>query len=478
MSPSEHHRHAEPDEAGAAERAEPAQLDVPVPGGQDLPRVSSDVPGPRSRALAARLARVESPNITLIGEDGPVFWAAGRGASLADVDGNVYVDLAAGFAVAAAGHANPRVVAALSAQASRLSNALGDLHPAEVKVQLLERLAELAPGDLGVTILASAGAEAVEAGLKTALLATGRPGVLAFTGSYHGLTYGALACTWRDEFRGPFQAQLFGGVRFAAYPDPFHRGPGDVVAACLAEVRRLLDEAESSPAPIGCVIVEPIQGRGGIVEPPDGFLPALRALCDERALVLIFDEIYCGLGRTGRWFACEREQVVPDILLVGKALSGMLPLSAAIGRPAIMDAWPPSTGEAIHTSTFLGNPVACAAALAQLEEIESRDLPARAADLGARLRQRLGAWRERWPAVGDVRGRGLMQGVELVRPAGHPDAALALRVCDGVLRRGVLLVAEGPALNVLAFTPPLVITEEQLERATDIIEEERASALG
>jgi 4-aminobutyrate aminotransferase/(S)-3-amino-2-methylpropionate transaminase len=444
-----------------------------VPGGEELPRVHGPVPGPRSRALAARLARVESPNITLVSDDGPVFWATGRGANIADVDGNVYVDLAAGFAVAATGQTNPRVARAVADQASLLTNALGDLHPADIKVALLERLAALAPGDLGVTILASAGAEAVEAALKTALLATGRPGVLAFTGSYHGLTYGALACTWRDEFRRPFQAQLFGGVRFAPYPDPFRwDGAGDIVAASLASARRLIDEAEASAA-IGCVLVEPIQGRGGIVEPPPGFLSALRALCDERGLVLILDEIYCGLGRTGRWFACEHEGVVPDILLVGKALSGLLPLSAAIGRPSVMSAWPPSTGEAIHTSTFLGNPLACAAALAQLAEIESTNLVARAAALGERLRRRLDAWRERYPAVGDVRGRGLLQGVDIVRPGTRdPDPSLALRVCDAALRRGVLIVTEGPALNVLAFTPPLVITDEQLECATELVEEE------
>ena len=166
-------------------------------------------------------------------------------------------------------------------------------------------------------------------------------------------------------------------------------------------------------------------------------------------------------------------------MLVGKALSGVLPLSAAIGRPPVMSAWPPSTGEAIHTSTFLGNPLACAAALAQLEEIESGALVARAADLGARLRRRLDSWREHFPAVGDVRGRGLMQGVDIVRPGTRePDPALALRVADGALRRGVLIVTEGPALNVLAFTPPLVITEEQLDGATVVVEEELRRASG
>lgn len=452
----------------------------PCPAGDEAGRVRGELPGPVSRTLARRLAGVESRNVTRITEDGPIFWAAARGANVVDADGNVYVDLTAGFAVAAAGHANPRVAAALGAQAAVLPHGLGDVSPPEIKVRLLERLAALAPGELGVTILGSAGAEAVEAALKTALLATGRPGVLAFTGAYHGLTYGALACTWREEFRAPFAAQLNQGVRFAPYPYAYRwAGSGDVVAASLAAVRRLLDEAATSPLPIGCILVEPIQGRGGIVVPPDGFLAGLRRLADDRGLVLVFDEIYCGLGRTGRWFACEHDGVIPDVLVVGKALTGALPLSAAIGTRRVMDAWPPSAGEALHTSTFLGNPVSCAAALAQLSEIEERGLVARAAELGARLRRRLDGWIGRHAAVGEVRGRGLMQGVELVRPGGRePAGGLALRVADAALRRGVLLLTEGPRANVLAFTPPLVITEAQLDFAVDVVEEEleRATA--
>lgn len=226
-------------------------------------------------------------------------------------------------------------------------------------------------------------------------------------------------------------------------------------------------------SPIGAVIVEPIQGRGGLIVPPDGFLQGLRELCDELGLVLIFDEIYVGFGRTGRWFASEHWGVVPDVMTVGKALTGALPLSAAIGTREVMASWPPSAGEAIHTSTFLGNPIACAAALAQIDELEEERLVERAAELGAKLRERLEGWRDRHPAVGDVRGLGLLQGVELVRDrqTREPAAELAHRVVVEALRSGVLLLAEGPHANILAFVPPLSITEEQLDVAVDAVEE-------
>jgi len=468
-----------------------------TPFGEQLPRMATAVPGPASRALAQRLAAVESRNITHVSDAGPIFWVEARGANVRDADGNVYIDLTAGFSVAAAGHANARVVQALARQAERLPHALGDVHPADAKVALLERLAALAPGELGVTILASAGAEAVEAALKTAVMRTGRPGVLSFTGAYHGLTYGALATTWRPEFRAPFRAQLYRGVRFAPYPyvyrwseqvraamgggaDPPGPGaePEEVCRAALAAVTRIVEEAAASDAPIGAVLVEPVQGRGGFVVPPPGFLAGLRALADERGLVLIFDEVYTGFGRTGRWFACEHAGVLPDVLVVGKALTGAVPLSAAIGTPDVMRAWPPSTGEAVHTSTFLGNPAACAAALAQLAEIEERGLVERAATLGAWLREKLERWAERFPSVGEVRGQGLLQGVELVedRTTRRPATELALRIADAALREGVLMLTEGPAANVLAFTPPLVIAETQLEHALGVVEAALAAA--
>ncbi len=434
--------------------------------GLQLPLRLTEIPGPRSARLAVRLGQVESRNISPGRQRPPIFWAAACGANVRDADGNVYIDLTAGFGVAAAGHANRRVARAIARQASRLAHALGDVHPPVTKLRLLERLAQLAPGDLSVSILASSGAEAVEVALKTAVLRTGRPRIVAFEGSYHGLTYGALAVTARAEFRRPFQEQLFAGVRFAPYPDGQR---GDSAAESLRAV-----EAELA-AGAGAVIVEPVLGRGGIVVPPADFLPGLRRLCDEHGAVLIFDEIYTGFGRTGRWFACEHFRTVPDILVVGKALSGSLPLSVAIGTPAVMEAWPPWTGEAIHTSTFLGNPVACAAALANLREIGRRGLVARAASFGNRVALRTERWAMRFPAiVAAPCGIGLLRGVHL-RPAAEP---LALQLAERCLRAGVIVLAEGPAADVLAITPPLSISRAQLGYALDVIETELEAIAG
>lgn len=432
--------------------------------GEDLARLATAVPGPQSRALARRLALVESPNVTAIGDDGPVFWADAAGANVRDVDGNVYVDLTAGFGVATAGHANVKVAGAIADQAAHLPHALGDVHPAAIKVRLLECLAELAPGDLSVAILGSVGAEAVEAALKTAVLHTGRTGVLAFEHAYHGLTYGALATTSRPDFREPFRRQLFTGVRFAPFPvrtgSPDDRGRE---AGALAAVQRLLDTAEHSDWPIGAILVEPVQGRGGINLPTDNFLAGLRELCDGTRRILILDEVYTGFGRTGHWFACEHWNVVPDVICVGKAMTGSVPLSAAIGSPRVMASWPASTGEAIHTSTFLGNPVACAAALAQLEDIRDRDLVGRAARLGDVIRSRTASWQAHFDAIRDSRGLGLLQAVEF-------DAHVAARVASAAQREGVLVLSEGERGQVLAITPPAVITDEQLGFALDVLE--------
>ncbi len=446
-----------------------------VPFGRRLPEIVIPPPGPASRALARELARYESPNVTYLADNFPVFWAEARGANVRDVDGNVYVDLTAAFAVAGAGHAHPRIVAAVREQAGRLLHGMGDVHPPEIKVALLRRLAEVTPGTLQQTVLANSGAEAIEVALKTAAIATGKPRVLAFHGGYHGLTYGALDVSGREDFRAPFTAQLGRNALFVPYPYPYRSPFGsdakEVAAATLRYARHLLDAPGTGSEGIGAILVEPVQGRGGDVVPHESFLPGLRRLCDERGLLLILDEVYTGFGRTGRWFACEHTGVVPDLLVVGKALTGGLPFAACIGTEEVMRAWPRSAGEAIHTSTFLGNPVACAAALASLAVLEEEKLIERSAALGAHLRARLDELCAQHPRVGEVRGLGLMIGVEMVwdRETREPAPELAGRVVVELLRRGVLLLGGGIYRNVLSFSPPFVITEEQLDAALRLL---------
>ena len=441
--------------------------------GNQPPRVRHEPPSERSRQLARRLTRVESRDVTYVGPDFPVFWEEARGSNVWDVDGNRYVDLTAGFGVAAPGHRHPAVVEAIREQADRLTHGMGDVHPPAVKVDLLERLSDLSmTGDARVT-LATTGAEAVEVAMKTARMHTGKPGVISFTGAYHGLTYGALALTDRDHFRGPFEDQLNPHVHRVPYPHPFrpHVGLRDgqnLTEGVLDAIEATVSEAGRE---IGAVIVEPVQGRGGDVVPPRGFLAALAAFCEQHGLLLIADEVYTGFGRTGRRFACEHEGVIPDLMCVGKALSSCLPISACIGRREIMEAWTPSEGEARHTSTFMGNPLACAAGLASLGVIEEERLAENAKSEGIRWLRDLERLAERHPAVGQARGRGLMLGLELVRPGDdgdgrEPAPELAGEVVREMLRRGWIVLAGGRTGNVLSLSPPLDISSALLDRAT------------
>ena len=412
------------------------------------------IPGPRSRAVNAWIARYEARGVTYLGDDYPIAWAQAHGALVTDVDGNRYIDLTAAFGVAAVGHTNARVRDAIVDQADRLLHGMGDVHPAEVKARLLERLAAIAPGDCSKTFFGSNGGDAIEFALKTAFLATGRPRALAFLGAYHGLSLGALPVAGIARFREPFEALIDAHTSWL----PFPAATASLDAALFAVERAL----ERDPA-IGAVVLEPIQGRAGVIVPPPGFLRGVRELCDRFATVLILDEIYTGFGRTGTLFACEREAVVPDILCIGKALAGGVPLSAAIGRPAVMDAWAPSAGEALHTSTFLGNPLACAAALAVLDEFERTPLLATVARREAQMRELLAPLRAR-PGVTDVRGLGMLWALEF------SDATTANRVVRGGLRAGLILLQSGTDGTSITLAPPLVIEDDQLARAIVLLD--------
>jgi 4-aminobutyrate aminotransferase-like enzyme len=446
----------------------------------------------RRATILKQLRDYESRNVTFLDPDGtwPIIWKRARGVHVWDSAGKRYLDLTAAFGVAAAGHANPRVVRAGQRQMAKLLHAMGDVHPHALKAQLARELSRItlerwsrithhASRTTGKVIFNNSGFEAVEAALKTALLATGKRGVIAFEGGYHGLGYGTLNATHREHFRGPFRSQLREFGHFVPFPTlpgssrrkeahtknwkaesrkqrrlaPPHVGCHEVEQRIRAIFRR---------EKIGAILAEPIQARGGCNVPPLEFLPLLRQLCDEHGALLILDEIYTGFGRTGKWFACEHSGVVPDLICLGKALTGGFPLSACVGRAEVMDAaWPASQGEAIHTSTFLGHPVGCAMALAQIAEIKRLKLVERSARLGKRLLELLSTLNSQ-PST--PRGLGLMVGLELRRADGSMATEESLRVIKAMLKQGFILLPEGEHGNVISFTPPLTISEAQLAK--------------
>ncbi len=429
--------------------------------GELLPEVVAPLPGARGTVLLDQLADAECPALTVrrarrsersgAAQD-PIVWCEARGSNVVDADGNRFVDLSAGFGAAAVGHGHPRVVAAVQAQAEKLLHALGDLHPSDVKVQLLTRLAKLAPFPEARVMLGLSGGDAVEAALKTAALYTGKPGVIAFEGGYHGLAHGPLAiCGYQSAFRAPFAAQLNPHVAFAKYP-----GADTPLSAALARV----DEAFARvPAGVGAVIVEPLLGRGGVLVPPAGFLMALGELCRARGVLLIADEVMTGLYRTGALFRSVASGADADLICLGKALGGGMPVSACLGRAEIMRAWGDPDHEALHTGTFFGHPLASAAALATLEVLEREQLGARATETGNYLHAQLDTLRARHACIRELRGVGLLLGIAL----DHTRPAFGLAVMRGLLERGYIVVPAGADASVVSLTPPLTITKAQLD---------------
>ncbi len=417
-----------------------------------LPDIVTPVPGPRSRELSAKLARYETRTVTYLSDDFPIFWERAEGSNVWDVDGNRFLDLTSAFAVTGLGHSATVVKTALIEQAGTLLHAMGDVHPARLKAELCEKLSQITyerwNAGIGKTFLANSGSEAVEAALKTAYLHRGKPGVLSFKGAYHGLGYGALMAGGLPYFRDPFQAQL---GRFAVQVE--------FPKTSLDETRRQIEEALQNKE-IGCIIVEPVQGRGGENVPPKGFLPMLRAICDEQGILLILDEIYTGFNRTGRLFACEHSGVVPDLICLGKALTGGFPLAACVGKAEVMDAWPASPGEALHTSTMLGNPLGCAMALAAIEEHLRAETQEKAENTGWRFREMLNSLQSTY--IKEVRGLGTMLGVELTRENGEPFGALSVAIMLKGLQDGMILLGGGPDGNVLSFSPSFYLTTEEI----------------
>lgn len=448
-----------------------------------LPDIQTAIPGPKSLALAARLSQHECRNVTAMNSEFPVFWQHASGTNVWDADGNRFIDFTSAFGVTGLGHSPPTILSALKNQADQLIHGMGDVHPTELKVELCEKLSQITferwhqgPGKV---ILGNTGFESIEAALKTSLLATGKPGVITFENAYHGLGYGTLAAGAMQRFSAPFAAQLSG----FGHPLPFPQCRCEQNHSCSPDCLTQLTTLETAlrkkieQNPIGAILVEPIQGRGGKVVPPSGFLPLLRQICDDTGTLLIADEILTGLNRCGSLFACEASQTVPDLICLGKSLASGLPLSACVGSAELMDrAWPVSDGEAIHTTTHLGNPPACAMALASLKRHNDPNLAVQVQQRGAQLQQLLE--KINLPCRGRILGRGLLLGVEILKPDGQPNRVATSGFVIHSLKKGLITLSASPAGNVLSLVPPFDISEEEMRYFTDCLQEYLTSLPG
>jgi len=393
-----------------------------------------------------------------------VFAARAENAEIFDVEGKRYLDFAGGIGVLNTGHRHPRVMAAVTAQLQQFTHTCWQVMPYPGYVELAEKMNRLTPGAFAKkTAFFSTGAEAIENSIKIARVATGRSGVIAFSGAFHGRTMLAMTLTgkvapYKAGF-GPLPPEIF----HAPFPIELH---GTSVDDALKGIERLF-KADIDPARVAAIIIEPVQGEGGFYVAPPELLRALRGLCDEYGMLLIVDEVQSGFARTGRWFAIEHAGVEPDIIVTAKSLAGGFPLSAATGRAAVMDAAAPGG----LGGTYAGNPVAVAAALAVIDVIRDEGLVERAAELGSRLRRKLDDMRASRPQIAEVRGLGAMIGVEFFEPAsGMPDASFAKRVQAHALENGLLLLTCGVHFNVIRFLMPLTIPDAHFVEALDILE--------
>jgi 4-aminobutyrate aminotransferase len=409
---------------------------------KNYPHIVTPLPGPKGKAI---VERDRASTATCYLKEYPLVVARGQGAMVEDVDGNRFLDFMAGIAVAATGHSHPKVVAAIKDAADKFLHICGGDFYYESFAALPERLAKLAPGkDHKRVFLSNSGTEAVEGAIKLARHSTRRAGIIAFEGSFHGRSLGSLSLTaskyTQRSGMGPF------------LPEVYHAPYGDADFIESRLFARRLD-----PKDVAAIFVEPIQGEGGYIVPPAGFLKKLREICDKNGILLVMDEVQSGIGRTGKMFACEHEGIVPDVILVAKGLASGMPLGAIIARADIMK-WQPGN----HGSTFGGNPVCCAAALATLDLVEGEYM-ANAAKMGAHLEKGLKDLAKRHQVIQEVRGRGLMMGIELGEPA------LVKRVVLGAFQKGVLLLGAGK--STIRFAPPLTIDEEDIRIALSTVGE-------
>ena len=429
----------------------------------------TDIPGPRSQEILARKRRVVAEPLSIYL---PIVIAEGRGATLTDVDGNTFIDFTGGVGCLNVGHSHPRLVEAAQEQLARFAHTDFTIVPYEVYVTLAERLCELTPiaGPRKAAFF-NAGTEAVENAVKFARAFTGRPAVIGFEGGFHGRTLLSLSLTSKTH---PYKAGL-GPFAPEVYRVPFaqdYRGPSAAEALDALE-RALVTQVAAEN--VAAIVLEPVQGEGGFVVAPLEFVEGVRAICDRHGIVLVVDEVQTGFGRTGKLFAIEHYGVEPDLITVAKSIAGGLPLSGVIGKAEIMDA----PGDSAIGGTYVGNPVAQAAALAVLDVIDEENLCERASALGDAMRARMQSWQERWPQIGDVRGLGAMLAIELVvdSETKEPAADLATEVVEHAARNGLLLLKSGIYSNCIRVLTPLVLADAELDEALGVWEDALERAL-
>lgn len=428
--------------------------------------VTHQIPGPKSKAL---LAEKQQYVANAIGIHLPAVIQRAEGALLTDVDGNTFLDLSGGVGCLNVGHSHPKVVAAITDQARRFTHTDFSVAPYEPYIRLCQRLCRLAPGPRPKkAILFNSGTEAVENAVKIARAATGRAGLIAFQGAFHGRTYMSLSLTskvepYKKNF-GPFMPEVYR----VPFPDPYRSGDPDPTRLVMRHFDDLFTTHVQADR-VAAIVVEPVLGEGGFVVPPTDFFKELRALTQRYGILLIVDEIQTGIGRTGRMFAIEHFGIEPDLMTVAKSIAVGLPISAVVGARDVIDLLPESS----LGGTYVGNPVACAAALAVLDIMEEERLITRAAALGERMLKRFQRLQARSPLIGDVRGLGAMVAMELVRDreTKEPAARETAEVIRRAMTRGVLLLRAGIYSNVIRILTPLVIADAQLDQALDVLEQ-------
>ncbi len=433
-----------------------------------LPKICTSLPGPEAQKILALDKQYISPSYT---RDYPLVAKRGQGAMVEDVDGNLFLDFAAGIAVVSTGHCHPDVVRAIQQQAATLIHMSGTDFYYPLLVQLAEKMAQITPGKFEKRVyFGNSGTEAVEAAMKLARYHTKRHRFIAFLGAFHGRTFGSLSLTASKAVQRRGFGPLLSGVVHVPYPNPYrcpagHRAPECVSdCVCAEHIERQLFKTAVPPEEVAAIVVEPIQGEGGYIIPPPAFLDRLRQIADKYGILLVFDEVQCGMGRTGKMWACQHFGTVPDILVTAKGIASGLPLGVMVARADLMD-WGPGA----HASTFGGNPVACAAALETIRLLEEKYI-ANAARMGEYILGRLADWPHKHAIVGDVRGKGLMIGVELVKnqETREPYPEARRRVIQRAFEQGLLILGCGE--NTVRLMPPLLIDREQADFAVDVLE--------